>query len=372
MTEEPILLTPGPLTTAEAVKRAMLRDWGSRDADFSALTSKVMAKLLAVAKAGPDYCAVPLQGSGTFAVEAMLGTFGPREGRLLVPVNGAYAKRMVEIARRLGLDVVDEAGIPYEPLEPDRLRETLRRDPSIRSVALVHCETGAGLLNPLSALARAVAEEGRDLLVDSMSGFGALPVDAESLGFTALAASANKCLEGVPGMAFVIARRDALERAKGRSPSIVLDLAAQHAQFEADGQWRFTPPTHVVAALGGALALLEREGGPPARLKRYEENRDTLVSGMRGLGFEPFLGASHQAPIIVAFRQPRESWFSFAAFYEALKSRGFAIYGGKLAEEATFRVGTIGAIDRSTVKRFLAAAAQVLRELQRTGTGDAL
>lgn len=358
MSADPLLLTPGPLTTTETVKRAMLRDWGSRDPDFERLTASVLQELLLIANAGTDYAVVPLQGSGTYAVEAMITTLVPREGRILVLSNGAYGQRIITICERSGLKVI---GYPVPETEVHDLAEVRRKladDPSIHSVAVVHCETTSGLENPLDAIADVVIGAGRKLFVDSMSGFGALPVDAARLRFTALAASSNKCIQGVPGMAFVIARRDDLAQSRGRCPSLVLDLEAQHRQIEADGQWRYTPPTHVIAAFHQALQELREEGGPPARLRRYTGNRDLLIEGMARLGFSPMLDKAVQAPIIVSFAEPSEPWFSFQRFYDELKRRGFAIYAGKMKVGGTFRVGTIGAIDRGDIERFLTAAEQ--------------
>lgn len=361
---EPILLTPGPLTTSMRVKQAMLRDWGSRDEAFVALNGRVLADIAKIAGCDESYAVVPLQGSGTYAVEAMIATLAPVDGRTLVLVNGAYGRRIVEICRRLGRDhAVYEVG-ENETHDMAVLGRRLARDPGIEAVAAVHCETTSGLLNPLEAIADVVAGAGRALLVDSMSGFGALPVDAGRLGFAALAASANKCLQGAPGMAFVICRKDDLAAAKGRSSSLVLDLEHQHRQMMADGQWRFTPPTHVIAALGEALDELGEEGGPDARFRRYSANCDALVSGMRELGFTPVLPRSLQAPVIVSFFEPQEAWFDFATFYDLLRRRGFAIYAGKMKQGGTFRIGTIGAVGPDTIAAFLAAARDVVAEMR--------
>lgn len=357
-TTDPILLTPGPLTTTDSVKRSMLRDWGSRDPDFEAITRFALSELLAIANADPaTYAAVPLQGSGTYAIEAMIGTLIPPEGSILVLSNGAYGQRIITICERTGLKLIEYSVAESAVHDLEEVRRRLVSDPSIHSVAVVHCETTSGLLNPIEAIADVVAEAGRKLFIDSMSGFGALPVDAGRLRFAALAASSNKCLQGVPGLAFVLCRRDELAAARGRSPSLVLDLEAQHRQIEADGQWRFTPPTHIVAAFCEALKELSLEGGASARLQRYRANCDALVDGMARLGFTPMLPSDLQAPIIVSFAEPREDWFSFPVFYDELKKRGFAIYAGKMKVGGTFRVGTIGAIDAAVIDRFIAAAA---------------
>ncbi len=362
---EPLLLTPGPLTTSARVKAAMLRDWGSRDPEFEALTARIRSGVLDIAHApAAEYTMVPLQGSGTFAVEAMYATLVAPQDGVLVLANGAYGKRIGEICARLGLrhaliDLPDD-----RPLDPATVSRALVDHPDLRFVTAVHCETTSGLLNPLERIADLCRDAGRPLLVDAMSSFGALPLKTGALGLAALAASSNKCLQGVPGLGFVVARRDDLSRKDHTCPSLSLDLAAQDRQFSADGQWRYTPPTHVVAALAEALDELAEEGGPEARRARYAENCATLTEGMRALGFEAALAPEYQAPIIVSFAEPQTPWFDFDRFYDALKARGFAIYAGKMKARATFRVGVIGAVTRADIELFLAAVRQVRDMMQ--------
>jgi 2-aminoethylphosphonate-pyruvate transaminase len=354
----PILLTPGPLTTAEETRRAMLRDWGSRDGDFIALTAEVRRRLLAVANAGATHVAVPLQGSGTFVVEAAIGTLvGPKD-KLLVLVNGAYGERIVKIAQRLGRAVEILVWEEAEPVDPAHVARTLAADPSISHVAVIHCETTTGLLNPLAEIAAAVSAAGRKLLVDAMSSFGALPFDLSVLPATAVMASSNKCLEGAPGLGFALIEKQALVAAKGNSPSLSFDLYEQWQGFESNGQWRFTPPVQVLAALGEALRRLEAEGGPAARLARYRGNCDILVDGMARLGFPLLLDRALQAPIIATFRHPHAG-FDFERFYQALAARGFVIYPGKLSKAESFRIGCIGAIGAEDFRRLLAAVEDI-------------
>lgn len=360
----PLLLTPGPLTTSSGVRAALDRDWGSREADFVALTARVRAGLVALLPGHDDLTAIPLQGSGSFAVEAMLGSLVPRDGHLLVAVNGAYGRRMVEMARLSGRRVSVLDGEETEIVDPAALDARLAADPSIGHVAVVHCETTTGILNPLEAIAAVVALHHRALLVDAMSSFGALPI-ASTLRFAALASSANKCLQGVPGLAFVLARRDAIAAASGRAHSLVLDLAAQWAAFENDGQWRFTPPTQVVAALDRALAELAAEGGPEARLARYRANLAALTAGLARLGLDPALDPAVQAPIIVTVRAPTAPWYDFATLHRRLLDRGFAIYPGKTSRLDGFRVGCIGALAPADMERFVAALAETLAEMRR-------
>ena len=361
--DEPLLLTPGPLTTSAAVKQAMLRDWGSRDRTFIALNADVLGRLASLAGDPGDLVAVPMQGSGSFAVEAMLGTFVPPDGKVLVCINGAYGERMAQMVRRHGRGVVELAQSEDQPTDVAMLDRMLAADPFIGHVAVVHCETTSGILNPLAEVADTVARHGRRLLIDAMSAFGALPLDARQIRFDAVAASSNKCLQGVPGMGFVIARRSALAATEGRAPAVCLDLFAQEAAMRGNGQWRFTPPTHVLAALHQALLEHEAEGGVEARGRRYRENCRILVSGMRAQGFETLLPDALQAPIIVTFKLPPDPSFSFERFYEALRIRGFAIYPGKLTVAPSFRIGCIGALGPSEMQAAVEAVADVVREM---------
>ncbi len=360
---DPILLTPGPLTTSEATKAAMMFDWGSWDGAFNAMTATVCRDLTALIQAQDSHVCVPLQGSGTFAVEAALGTLVPRKGKVLVPDNGSYCKRIVRIMNCLGREVVVLAHDESEAADPARVDAALAADPRITHVAQVHCETGTGILNPLPAIADVVAARGRGLIIDAMSSYGAIPIDARSLRFEALIAASGKCLEGVPGMGFVIARRAALEEAKDNSQSLALDLGDQWQYLQKTGQWRFTPPTHVVAALRAAIDQYQEQGGQPARLARYTRNCAALVQGMRELGFQTFLPDTLQAPIIVTFHSPPDPSYDFPEFYRRVRARGFILYPGKLTAVDTFRVGCIGAIGPEVMNQAVAAIADVLREM---------
>jgi 2-aminoethylphosphonate-pyruvate transaminase len=360
---EPILLTPGPLTTSGQTKAAMLKDWGSWDGAFNALTKSVCDDLVNLVNAQEEHVCVPLQGSGTFAVEAALGTLVPRGAKVLVPDNGSYCKRIVRILGYLGREAVVLPHDEQAPADPARIDAALRGDPAITHVAQVHCETGTGLLNPLPEIATTVARHGRGLIVDAMSSYGAIPIDARTMRFDALIAASGKCLEGVPGAGFVIARRLALERSGGNSSSLAMDLLDQWQYMQKTGQWRFTPPTHVIAALRAAIDQYHAQGGQPARLTRYAENCDALVSGMRALGFKTFLPDALQAPIIVTFHAPPDPAYDFSELYRRVRERGFILYPGKLTSVDTFRVGCIGAIGSDTLRHAVSAVAEALRAM---------
>jgi 2-aminoethylphosphonate-pyruvate transaminase len=362
-TGDPLLLTPGPLTTSRAVKEAMVHDWGSRDARFLALNAAVRARLVKIANGGDAYAAVPMQGSGTFAIEAMLTSFVPRAGKVLLVVNGAYGHRAARICAIAGRAHVVHETPEDTPPDLARLDAALAADPEITHVFVVHCETTSGILNPLSEIAAIVARRGRRLLVDAMSAFGALPFDARALAVEAVAASSNKCLEGVPGLGFVIARVDALAAAKGNATTLVLDLHDQWQALEKTGQYRFTPPIHVIVSLHRAIEELLAEGGQPGRGARYAENCRVLVEGMRALGFETLLPDRLQAPIIVTIRMPADPNFRFPAFYDALKERGYVIYPGKLTVAESFRIGCIGRLHPDHMRGAVAAVREILAEM---------
>lgn len=368
----PFLLTPGPLTTTDETKRAMLRDWGSRDTDFIALNRNMRDRLVALANGTGTHAAVPLQGSGTFVVEAMLGTLVPRAGKLLILVNGAYGRRMAQMCKYYG-----RAHVTYEtpedvPPDPAEVDARLARDGDITHVAIVQCETTSGILNPVTEVARVVEKRGRRLLIDAMSGFGALPLDAREIRFDAVAASANKCLEGVPGMGFVVARQAALEECEGNAQSLSLDLYDQWRAMEKNGQWRFTPPTHVIAAFARALEQHGAEGGVAGRGARYRRNCAILIEGLHALGFETLLPERLQAPIIVTVHMPADPRFHFERFYDRLREKNYVIYPGKLTVADTFRIGCIGALGEAEMRGALAAIRETLTEFGVTQCGRAL
>ncbi len=362
-TGDPLLLTPGPLTTSRAVKEVMVHDWGSRDAAFLAINKSVLERLPEIVHGKGTHVTVPMQGSGTFAVEAMLTTFVPPKGKCLLLVNGAYgqrARRIVEIAGRQA--VVHETP---EDTPPDlkKVDQLLERNKDICHVFSVHCETTSGITNPLMEIARLVESHGRRLLIDAMSAFGALPLDVRRVRCDAIAASSNKCIEGVPGLGFVIAREAALSETKGHATTLTLDLYDQWQNLAKTGQYRFTPPIHVIVSFHQALEEFFAEGGQPGRFKRYGENCRVLVEGMKALGFRTLLGDNLQAPIIITFHMPKHAAFVFQTFYDRLKDRGYVIYPGKLTVADSFRIGCIGRLYPDDMRRFIGVVGEVLGEM---------
>lgn len=362
-TGDPLLLTPGPLTTSRKVKEVMVRDWGSRDATFLRINKAVLDRLPEIIHGVGKFVTVPMQGSGTFAVEAMLTTFVPPKGKCLVLMNGAYgqrAKKILEIAKR---NVVVHETAEDTPPDLKKVDALLEKNKDVTHVFAVYCETTSGILNPIADIARLVENHGRRLLVDAMSAFGALELDSRRVKFDAVAASSNKCIEGIPGLGFVLCRTSAIEETKGNATSLTLDLYEQWQNFVKTGQYRFTPPIHVIVSFHQALEEFFAEGGQPGRGKRYANNGKVLSEGMKALGFEMLLSHNLQAPIIYTFHMPRDPNFVFQTFYDALKDHGYVIYPGKLTVADSFRIGCIGRIDETHMRGFLATVADVLAKM---------
>lgn len=359
-----LLLTPGPLSTTAAVKETMLKDWCTWDDDYKQLVQMIRGKLLVLAGASAQhYTAVPMQGSGTFGVEAAIGTAVPRSGKLLVLANGAYGQRMAEIASVLGIACRTLAFAPHEQPDVGQLDAVLREDAAITHVACVHCETTTGILNPLEPIVGMIKQHGKVAIVDAMSSFGGIPIRVEQLGIDYLISSANKCIQGVPGFCFVLARRSLLAECGGNARSLSLDLYDQWHTMDKDaGKWRFTSPTHVVRAFAHALEELEQEGGVERRHARYTANQHLLVKVMAKAGFEPYLPEQVQSPFITTFRYPSHIPFTFLSFYHYLKERGFVIYPGKLSDIEVFRIGTIGDVHAADIERLGEAATAYAEE----------
>ncbi|MDP9136693.1 MAG: 2-aminoethylphosphonate--pyruvate transaminase [Pseudomonadota bacterium] len=360
----PYLLTPGPLTTSRAVKLAMLADWGSWDSELKFIVAETRRRLLRLAGCDESYTCVLMQGSGSFGIEAALGSFAPiGRKKLLMITNGAYGDRAVKMLQRLNRPhYILNYGDSQKPAagEVDRL---LVEDPMMSAVFMVHCETTSGIVNPLHDIAAAVKKRNRLLILDAMSSFGAIPIDMAELGVDVMISSANKCIEGVPGFYYVLCRRDMLKDSKNHCHSLSLDLFEQWDHMEKTGQFRYTPPTHTLVAFYQALKEHEKEGGIAGRLARYMKNRDTLLAGMKRLGFHTLLAPEDAGPIIQTFLTPRDRKFDFQRFYDALKLRGFVIYPGKLTRRPSFRIGNIGQIDAEVMQALVEAVRETLREM---------
>jgi 2-aminoethylphosphonate-pyruvate transaminase len=362
------LFTPGPLTTSRTVKEAMLLDIGSRDDDFITVLRDIHRQLLELGgvSQAQGYEAVLMQGSGTFGIEAVLSCAIPSTGKLLILVNGAYGERMVQIASRHRLATETIRWPEHQAVDPAAVERRLAEEPGITHVAMVHCETTTGILNPVEAIGKLVPSSGRTFIADAMSSFGAIPLSLAAAGIDFLISSANKCIEGVPGFSFVLARREKLEACKGCARTLSLDLFEQWRGMESNGQFRFTPPTHAILAFAQALRELEAEGGVAGRAKRYQSNHRILVEGMMALGFKPYLSPEAQSWIITAFHYPGDPAFRFDEFYRRLAEQGMVIYPGKLGQVECFRIGNIGRLTSADMEELLRAIAAVLRAMDIT------
>jgi len=359
-----LLFTPGPLTTSLSVKQAMLRDPGSRDAGFIALVASIRARLLDLAGVSPsEFTTVLIPGSGTYSIEAVITTAVPPGGCLLVLANGAYGERIARIAEVAGIPTTVIRTAEDVTPDPTEVARTLAGDPSVTNVAVVQCETTTGILNPVEAIGGVVREHGRRFIVDAMSSFGVVPLDLEAAGVDFLVSSANKCIEGVPGFAFTIARRSSLLATEGQARSLSLDLFAQWKGLENDGQFRFTPPTHALLAFHQALTELAGEGGVSGRAARYAANHRALLEGMRSLGFRAYLPPEKQSCIITSFHYPAHPSFAFEDFYRRLSDKGLVIYPGKLSQVNCFRIGTIGRIFEDDVRALIKAIGETLADM---------
>jgi len=350
-----LLLTPGPLSTSKSVRNALLRDWCTWDADYNEdIVQNIRRRLTALASASKpeDYTVTLMQGSGSFSVEAVLGTAVPQNGKLLIITNGAYGDRMIRMAKALKINYIEYSVVETEAPNPETVSKLLTENPDVTHTALVHCETTTGILNPLAEIAGVVKKHGKIFILDAMSSFGGIPFDAADYGVDFLISSSNKCIQGVPGFAFVIAKKEELIKCQGNARSLCLDLYDQWKEMDKSGKWRYTSPTHTVRAFYQALDDLEAEGGVPARYNRYKENQRLLVEGMSVQGFKALLPANLQSPIITSFLYPRPD-FDFGAFYKSVKERGFVLYPGKISQADTFRIGNIGEVYPSDIKRLL-------------------
>lgn len=346
------LLTPGPLTTTETIKKEMLTDHCTWDSEYKEITQTIRKTLLELAHVSEEqYTTVLMQGSGTFGVESVLTSAVGKSGKLLIAANGAYGERMEDIAKHAGLQYKILNFHYNETPDAEVIVKEIENDPAITHVSMVHCETTSGILNDIASVAKKVKELGKVFIVDAMSSFGGIDIEVGKLGIDFIISSANKCIQGVPGFSFIICKREELEKCKGQAVSLSLDLYDQWKGMEKDGKWRFTSPTHVVLAFAKALEELKQEGGVAARNKRYSDNNCLLIHKMNEMGFRSYIDNMHQSPIITTFFYPDKADFSFEEMYSFIKERGYAIYPGKLTDANVFRIGNIGEIYTEDIEK---------------------
>ena len=358
------LLTPGPLTTTDSVKQEMMVDRCTWDDDYKNVTQHIRSKLLELAQVSePEYTVVLMQGSGTFGVESVITSVVGNEDKLLICSNGAYGERMAEICEHAGVPYIHYATTYDRVPDAEHVAKLLKEDASINHVAMVHSETTSGILNDIEAVGRVVKAAGKTFIVDAMSSFGGTLIPVADWGIDFLVSSANKCIQGVPGFSFIICRKEKLLASEGKARSLSLDLLDQWKTMDKDGKWRYTSPTHVVLAFSKAIEELEAEGGIKARHKRYADNNQLLIEKMKELGFTTYIDSEHQGPIITAFFYPENVSFQFADFYNYVKTRGYAIYPGKLTERDTFRIGNIGEIYQEDIEKLIGIISDYLKEV---------
>ena len=357
------LLTPGPLTTSMTTKEAMLHDWGSRDQVFININNEIRTRLIKMIDGENDYECIPMQGSGTFAVESMISSLTSKNSKMLILINGAYGHRMNKMCAYLKRETIIYEVPEDEVHDLKKIENIININKDLTHVFVVYCETTSGILNPIKNIANLVAKKNLLLFIDAMSAFGALPLSSKNLTFEAVAASSNKCIQGVPGVGFVLCKKQIIENSKGNCHSLSLDLYDQWAAMKKNAQWRFTPPTHVLASFLQALKEHENEGGTAGRLKRYNNNCKIICDGMKKLGFKQLLSDELQAPIIITFMQPNHANFIFEQFYNKLSERGFLIYPGKLTVANTFRIGCIGDLNSNDMYATLEAIKETIKEL---------
>jgi len=364
--QDKLLFTPGPLTTSYSVKQALTTDLGSRDVAFQQVIRDVRSGLLDVAGvSAAEYTTVPVQGSGTFAIEATLCSVIDRKKGVLVIANGAYGLRQTAILKAHKIPFVLYECADYEAPDLAKLEQLLQTTAKdVSHVSFVHSETTSGIVNDVHALGALAHRMGKRVIVDAMSSFGAYPIDFKKAHLDYLISSANKCIEGVPGFAFVIARKSSLEEAKGNSSSLALDLYGQCAGLDGNGQFRFTPPTHPLIAFAQALRELKIEGGVDARARRYKANQQTLMKGLARLGFQLYLPAEQQGYIISSYHWPKDKNWNFERFYSALNDKSFVIYPGKVSNADCFRIGHIGRIFPEDTERLVQAIEEVCKEMK--------
>lgn len=363
MVEKYLLLTPGPLTTSEKVKSAMDFDYCTWDDDYKRITQSFRQSLLEVAQVTDDeYTAVPIQGSGTYGVESVISSTISDDDKLMIAINGAYGARISEMADIYGIDHVDLTVDEREPITLELVKEALEQYPDVTHFAMIHCETTTGIINPIEDVIPFVNQHGITTIVDAMSSFGGVPINVKENRIDYLISSSNKCIQGVPGFSFVIARKSVLEATKGMTRTLSLDLYGQYAEMERNnGKWRFTSPTHVVHAFYEALQELKEEGGVIARHQRYVNNQKHLATGMEELGFKVLIDEKYQSPIITSFIYPTDD-FNFNKFYQELKADGFVIYPGKISQVPTFRIGNIGEVYDEDITKLLLAVKDIINK----------
>ena len=361
--DNPLLLTPGPVSVSASTKQVMLRDRPSGDTEFEHDVRFARDYMVGLIGGRGAYTAIPLPGSATYANEAVIATLVPPGGKLLIHSNGVYGDRLIEICNALRTPCAVIRTPPFTPPTAAQFEAALLADPAITHVMVVHCETSTGVLNPIEAIADICRRHAKGLLIDAVASFGAFPLDAARLGFQAVVVSSNKCLQGVPGIGWAVVQKTALENARGNARMLALNLWDQNQHMDRTTAFRFTPPTQVLAAFAQALREHAAEGGVAARHARYSANWRRLVGGMRQMGFVTVVPDAFAAPIVATFHNPADPAFNFQALFEGMKRRGFIIFPGRLALADTFRIGCMGDVTEADIADAMQAVAETMQDM---------
>ena len=367
--DTPLLLTPGPVSVSASTKAVMLQDRASGGEEFVRDLNLARDYMVGLVGGTGAYTAIPLPGSATYANEAVIATLVPEGGKLLIHSNGVYGDRLIEICNHTGKPYAVIRTQPFVPPTAAQVEAAIAADPAITHVFVVHCETSTGVLNPLEPIAELCRQHSLGLLIDAVASFGAMPIDAKRLGLQAVTVSSNKCMQSVPGVGWAVVQKTALEGARGRCTTLVLDLWDQAQHMDRTNAFRFTPPTQVLAAFAQACREHEAEGGTQGRLARYRGNWRRLVDGMRQLGFTTVVPDEAASPIVATFHNPPDPRFSFQALFEGMKRRGFIIFPGRLALADTFRIGCMGDVTEADMAEAVQAVAETMREMGVAGLG---
>ncbi len=355
-----ILLNPGPVNLSDRVRNALLRpDLCHREVEFSQLQSRIREQLLQVyGLTGDRFAAVLLTGSGTAAMEAMVTSLVPRNGKLLVIENGVYGERIAKIAKIHAINYTRLQHPWGAEIDIKQLVRLLDENHDITHLAVVHHETTTGRLNNLAELAGICQPRKIKLLIDAVSSFGAEELNFEAWGITACAATANKCLHGVPGTSFVILRRDALPAPDTIPRTLYLELGT-YCQQQDQGGTPFTQSVQTFYAIAEALQEMEEAGGWRARHVHYHQLANIVQDGLIAMGITPLLPPGNSSVVLNAYYLPEN--VSYDEFHDQLKAQGYVIYSGQgdLAK-SIFRVSTMGAITHADMERFLSVVKQII------------
>lgn len=359
-----ILLNPGPATTTQSVKEAMVvEDICPREKEFGQLLDSIKLDLVKIVHGEDSYITALFTASGTGGLEAAITSVVPRGKKLMVIENGAYGTRMVKIAEAFKIEVVRYQLSYGDYPNIETIENLIKANPDISHLAVVHHETTTGMLNPVQGICDLAYRHGIEVIVDCMSSYAGIPIDIKKWNAAYVISSSNKCIQGMPGLVFVIFKKDLLEKIKDTKRSFYFDLYSQYTGFEKTGQMQFTPPVQVAYALRKAIDeyFTETEKG---RWSRYQSNYTTLYNGLSELGFEFLLPDHQQSKILLAVKEPDHVNYNFEAMHDYLYSHGFTIYPGKGAKEATFRLSILGDLYPDDINRFISCLNEYLRSVK--------